>query len=65
MNFMQDLWLCILSAILCYKDLTHTCTSADDYVKIMEEALKLVASKMNISEAQVLAEWELQVRHSF
>ena len=42
---------------------THICTSVDDYVMIMEEALKLVASKMNISEDQVLAEWELHVRH--
>ena len=37
--------------------------NTDDYVMIMEEALKLAASNMTISEDQVVAEWELQVRH--
>ena len=32
---------------------------------ILDEALKLATSKMNISEDQIVAEWELNVKHFY
>lgn len=48
----------------CYVGSWLLCT-ADDYAKVIQEALTLAASEMRITEDEVLAEWELQVRHYF